>query len=307
MKKNVNSDKKNSIEFLRDIPDLIPVVTNNYGDWSIKTFNRENFSCGNYLSPSRRGFYKVVFVYDGEGEFTLGLNTYQISKPTILFIHPNDIISWKRTSEKQTGYYCTFQKELLDDQSGLKTIAFKNELFSNKDRSVILLQEESIKEIIEIFTKMNREENLNSVNMVDTICTYLQLIMLESLKNTDYVQPISTNKEFNHIYQFLELLEEHTNNISVDSPIKYKTAKEFATSMNLHPNYLNALVKKNTGQTVSAIITNRILEESQMLLLHTSLSLQEISFSMGFSDLPNFDSFFKNKTGISPSRYRKET
>lgn len=62
--------------------------------------------CRNYLSPNRRDFYKILLVTGGAGIFTMGLNTYYIDEPTILFIHPNDIISWKNLSagsEKNTG------------------------------------------------------------------------------------------------------------------------------------------------------------------------------------------------------------
>lgn len=46
------------------------------------------------------------------------------------------------------------------------------------------------------------------------------------------------------------------------------------------------------------------LELSQTMLRCTSLSIQEISERLGFSDYHHFTSFFKKWCGVSPSRYR---
>lgn len=84
-----------AIDTLRNLPDLIPVYREFYDDWTIRVFDRKENDCKNYLSPNRRDFYKVLITTEGIGVFTMGLNTYYIDEPTILFIHPNDIISWK--------------------------------------------------------------------------------------------------------------------------------------------------------------------------------------------------------------------
>lgn len=46
------------------------------------------------------------------------------------------------------------------------------------------------------------------------------------------------------------------------------------------------------------------LELSQILLKQTSLSVQEISDRLGFTDYHHFSSFFKKNCGVSPTRYR---
>ena len=46
------------------------------------------------------------------------------------------------------------------------------------------------------------------------------------------------------------------------------------------------------------------LELSQTLLRQTSLSVQEISDRLGFTDYHHFSGFFKKGCGVSPSRYR---
>ncbi len=45
------------------------------------------------------------------------------------------------------------------------------------------------------------------------------------------------------------------NDISYTSPIKAKTAQEFADKLYIHPNHLNALLKKHTEKNASTHIT----------------------------------------------------
>jgi AraC-like DNA-binding protein len=93
--------------------------------------------------------------------------------------------------------------------------------------------------------------------------------------------------------------------ISFTSPIRIRTAKEFANSLNIHPNYLNVLLKKQTGKNVSSHIRSRLLEEAKILLLHTNWNLQDIASSMGFSEQSNFHLFFKKNTGFTPAAFRR--
>lgn len=93
--------------------------------------------------------------------------------------------------------------------------------------------------------------------------------------------------------------------VNCDAPLNMRTAKEFAANMLLHPNYLNRVLKKHTGQNVSAHIKGRILDECKALLLQTNWTLEQISYAIGFSDQPNFNFFFKKNTGLTPSEFRK--
>jgi AraC family transcriptional regulator, transcriptional activator of pobA len=135
-------DKK-KIDHLRDLPEMIPVMRDFYEPWVVRVFDREQHECRNYLSPNRRDFFKILIVTKGIGLFTTGLNTYYIDKPTILFIHPADIITWKNLTPGEVGgYYVLFRKKLADEQTMLKAAIEKYGLFSDNKRKVIRLTEE---------------------------------------------------------------------------------------------------------------------------------------------------------------------
>ncbi|MBE9462654.1 helix-turn-helix domain-containing protein [Dyadobacter subterraneus] len=293
------------IDTLRDLPDMIPVFREYFEDWNIRVFNREQHECRNYLSPNRREFYKILFITKGTGVFTMGLNTYYIEEPTLLFIHPNDIISWKNLSDESGGFYVLFKKSFVNHHLQLKAVIDKFGLFSDKSKSVIRLTDPEVLRIGQYFEKMQEEELGNSDFKEDAMQAFLQLLMVESMKVARHPKPDEVTEDFTHIHHFFDLLEKETSAINYSAPIRIKTAKEFAGSLQMHPNYLNQLLKKHTGQNASTHIRNRLLDEAKALLVQTDWSLQDISYSIGFAEQPSFNLFFKKNTGYTPAEFRR--
>lgn len=294
------------IDTLRNIPDLIPVYRAYYEDWTIRVFDRKENDCKNYLSPNRRDFYKVLITTEGAGVFTLGLNTYYIDEPTILFIHPNDIISWKNLSEGQGGgYYVLFKKSYIDEHQQLKATLDKHTLFTDKSKSVIRVTTGDVPMLLRHFKHMQEEEFLNSPLRDEAMQAHLQLLIIDSIRVAGFPKPDNVSDEYKHVHEFFTLLEREIANINITSPIRIRTAKEFAATLDVHPNHLNALLKKHTGQNVSTHIKSKLLEQTKVLLLQTDWSLNDIAYSIGFTDQPNFNVFFKKNTGITPAEFRK--
>lgn len=79
----------------------------------------------------------------------------------------------------------------------------------------------------------------------------------------------------------------------------------YAKKLNIHPNHLNAVVKRITGKTASQIIQHFHISFAKSLLNQTSLSIKEIAFRLHFSKPTHFNSFFKKLTGFTPQQYRE--
>ncbi|WP_284653476.1 AraC family transcriptional regulator [Flavobacterium terrisoli] len=298
-----NASKK--IEMLSDIQDIVPVLQVGFDNCPVKVVDRQKFPCKNYLSPNRRQFYMIIMFTGSKGIFTLGLNTYYIDKSMIFFVHPNDIISWQNMQETQSGYYVLFKKDYIEKHPTFKSTIEKLGVYSDKTKRGIIVEDEYLPRLNSIWKDLEEEESREVSFANESIQAYLQLIVIESCRIAKFSEPDAVTEDFTHIHRFFNLLEEETANINYENPIRLKTAKEFAHSLAVHPNHLNSLVKKHTGQNLSTHIKNRILEESKVMLLQTMWSLQEISYAVGFADQPNFNFFFKKNTGITPHEFRR--
>ena len=80
----------------------------------------------------------------------------------------------------------------------------------------------------------------------------------------------------------------------------------YAKHLHVHPNHLNALVKKYTGLTAKETIDDCIVNEARFRLQSSSLSIKEIAFELGFNTPDQFSSFFRRRMNRSPSQYKND-
>lgn len=83
------------------------------------------------------------------------------------------------------------------------------------------------------------------------------------------------------------------------------TIEEIAAQVHLSRSRAIHLFREAYGTTPYNYYLEQKLALSRTMLLRTSLSIQEISERLGFSDYHHFSGTFKKMYGVSPSRYRK--
>nr|WP_314495616.1 helix-turn-helix transcriptional regulator [uncultured Chryseobacterium sp.] len=161
-----------------------------------------------------------------------------------------------------------------------------------------------------IFERILEESNRDYLQKENMIRNFISILLHEALK-LDTEERTNGNKlkkvSGRISSKFLNLLNEQFPVEVKNHVFSFKTATDFAGQLNIHPNYLNRLVKKETGKTVLKIINDRIVTEAKILLLHTDWSITEIAATLGFEYTSYFDNVFKRVTGSSPKLFRKQT
>ena len=74
----------------------------------------------------------------------------------------------------------------------------------------------------------------------------------------------------------------------------------------MSPNYLSALVRKETGSTFIELLTRRRMEEAQQLLKYPAFKVKDVATKCGYTDQHYFSYSFKKETGMSPIQYKKQ-
>lgn len=82
------------------------------------------------------------------------------------------------------------------------------------------------------------------------------------------------------------------------------TLADAAAAAFLSPNYLAHLLKKETGKTFTALVTERRLEFAQELLAHSSQRIASVAHASGFADEAYFARRFRQRFGHTPKAYR---
>ncbi|MCQ2298419.1 MAG: hydroxymethylpyrimidine/phosphomethylpyrimidine kinase [Bacteroidales bacterium] len=96
--------------------------------------------------------------------------------------------------------------------------------------------------------------------------------------------------------QFLSLVAQH-----------YRTSHDvafYADKLSVSTRYLSQLTNRYVGKSPKVVIAEYVVQEARVLLDTTTLSIQQISFRLGFPDQAAFSKFVKIYSGQTPSQMR---
>jgi AraC-like DNA-binding protein len=169
------------------------------------------------------------------------------------------------------------------------------------------LTEDSSAQVNRYFELILEEDNSSHEDKKQAILLHLQMILLEAQRAGKNVADLPVPENYRYVHGFLSLLESAFLIHGPNTAVKIKTAAEFASQLNVHPNYLNVLVKTQTGKTLREHIQERLLYEAKALLVQTDWDIRTISYVLGFSEQAAFASFFQKKERMPPSAFREAT
>ncbi|MBO7263868.1 MAG: helix-turn-helix domain-containing protein [Alistipes sp.] len=224
-------------------------------------------------------------------------------RPNTLFIfNENTVIEQVKASIRSSGYMITYSRQYLNsihvDTQDLISIyhGFLD------DPCVQVAPEEAayIHDISKLMRSVlcdyaptpNREKIISSLfaAMFHYVMGILQKHSLpagnESVSNR-------TDELFN---KFLDLLREYC---STERSVEF-----YASKMGITPKYLSLILKKKSGRNASKLIDEAVVYEAKRLLKYSGLSINEIALKLNFASQSFFGKYFKQRVGVSPSRYK---
>lgn len=80
---------------------------------------------------------------------------------------------------------------------------------------------------------------------------------------------------------------------------------DVAEELSVSPSHLNAVFKRERGETIIQCLEAYRIDVARKLLTHTENSVEQIAAHLAFCDQFHFSKTFKKKTGVSPMQYRR--
>jgi AraC-like DNA-binding protein len=251
---------------------------------------------------SRKDFYKICLT-TGKSIIHYADKSFEQNGTVLFFGNPHIPYSWETITTSYKGYACLFSEDFL--KSERSESLQHSPLFKIGGTPVLEITEQQREFLETLFQKMIEEQQTSYLYKDDLIRNYINLIIHEALKLTpseNFDQHRNAASRITSV--FLELLERQFPVEDTDRPLRLKTAQDYAKSLNVHPNYLNRVVKEVTGKSTTAHISERIISEAKALLLHTDWNIADIAYALGFEYPTYFNNFFKKNTGTNPKALR---
>lgn len=253
---------------------------------------------------SRKDFYKICLT-TGKSNIHYLDRSFEQEGTILFFGNPHIPYSWETISTTYAGYTCLFSEEFLKLSERSESL-LQSPFFKIGGTPILKISEEQRLFLNTLFQKMIEEQESDYPFKDELIRNYISLIIHEALKLQPSDSKHQEKKASARITSiFLELLERQFPIETYDSPLKLRTAQDYASFLNVHTNYLNRAVKEVTNKSTTTHITERILAESKALLQHTDWNVSEIAYALGFEYPTYFNNFFKKHIGTNPKSLRE--
>ncbi|KAF9658491.1 helix-turn-helix domain-containing protein [Tenacibaculum sp. ZH5_bin.1] len=251
------------------------------------------------------GMY-YISLKDKDCGIDYGRSSYDFDEGVLVFAAPNQLITIKQELEfnEIRGKIMFFHPNLIMNTS-LGKIIDNYKFFSYDVHEALHLSDAEQKTVVECFSIIHEEIKGRIDNHSQTvIASSIELLL--NLSNRYYERQFLTRSAQNSdiVSQFNTILKDYYGNGNFSNkgipPIEY-----FSEKINLSTNYLSDLLKKETGFSAKEHINNFIIDKAKTLLLSDTTTINEIAYTLGFNYPHYFSRLFKNKTGLTPHKYRQ--
>ncbi|REC79425.1 hypothetical protein DRF60_06255 [Chryseobacterium elymi] len=242
-------------------------------------------------------FYAVFLFMDCTGSLQIDSQSFDLIPHQFFFLNYNQVYSFQDTGSCE-GYALLFTKSFYNYiYTGNKVI--KSDTALVEISPYITLKNESRKDQWQSFEELKKEYFSEKPLFKEVTCLLLKVFVLKYIRYSHKTSHINTQSD-----RKKTLVDEFNNLVNINFK-ELKTTSSYAEKLNITPNYLNAIIKESLDIPAGKIIKNRVVLEAERLLLHTTLSITEISYELGFNDKSHFGKYFKSEKGSSPNQYRK--
>ncbi|MCR9066039.1 MAG: AraC family transcriptional regulator [Cytophagales bacterium] len=250
-------------------------------------------------SPHRAEFYQILWFEKGTHTHLLDFEPIEIKSNSLLFVNKGAVQRFDNSSEFEgkillftDNFFCKTESNI----HYLKSNILFNDLLSvpmvqlNSESDQIALQ------LKEIEKELSREKDIYQPDILRNSLRNLLLHAERERRKQDFTE-VKKGPDLDNLILFKELLEK-----------QYRTEKQvgnYARLMNITDKRLNQATSKVLGKSPKQMIDERLMLEAKRLLAHTTESVKEIGFELGFDEPTNFVKYFKKHQNSTPIEFRE--
>ncbi len=267
-----------------------------------KRLGIENFSENNleiFRGNKYRYDIKVVYIPAGF-ELSVDFNHFKVTKPSIFFLTNQHVKITKARGNATLLYY---NRDFYCIQIHDKEVACDGLLFHNVfEIPFVELDDEENMTIQQLFQNIHYELELKDSSAEEMIRTYVKQIIIRATRN--WKKQNLDNESLKIPNNEIDVFRDFSRHLEIHFREKHNVS-EYADLLHMAPKTLTHKFKNLQLDSPNQLIINRILLEAKRLLVYTDKPVKEIAYDLGYEDPAYFNRLFTNKTGSTPSNFKK--
>jgi len=245
-----------------------------------------------------QNFIKIVFVKAG-GHAIVDFQAYHLQQDAFFFINVGQYYWLDNDCSGSLLYY---NRDFYCVEIHDKEVACDGILFHNVYEVPVVLMSIKDSEVLQhILQEIKVEVTLDDTAIEEMLRILLKQIIIKCTriwKQKHQMAGEAAKPEMEFSRTFSQLVESHY--------VHHHTVAEYAKLLNITPKALNKRITRDHNLTPNDIIKNRIILEVKRLLVHTTMSIKEISHQLGYDDTSYFTRFFTKQASLSPQSFRTQ-
>jgi AraC-like DNA-binding protein len=247
-------------------------------------------AAGHSWGPAVRDHYLIHYVVSGKGTFKYKNKTYELGAGNGFLICPDQVAFYQADAEEPWHYYWVgfngINAQKILHQAGLSS---DSPIFYSDDSEFFIKNIEDMADA----NKFAFEKVLYRMG-------YLYLFL------SKLIEIASKRKTTNYNHSIIEEYVKSAVDYIEKNLFCEMSVNDLSTYIGINRKYLYTIFKKILGQTPMEYIIKTKMNKACEFLANKSLSIAEVSQSVGYNDQFTFSKQFKKTFGSSPSTYRNE-
>ncbi|QJD97858.1 AraC family transcriptional regulator [Mucilaginibacter robiniae] len=245
-------------------------------------------------SAHRDDHYIFFFIEDGSASIMVDFEEVYICSRALYYILPGQV-HHRIKDEHATGWFMAIDSTLMPKDY---RPVFESHLLLQQPCCLNTHQYQQCQTLLQlIYQQYIVEEQSNfHINLLQSLVSAF-LSMAAGAYSLNTAQPLKLSRPLQIAHDFKALLRLNIKFI--------KSPSDYAARMHISETYLNEVLKKVTGFSVSYWILNEIMLEAKRLLYYSELTVKEIAHQLGYEDHTYFSRLFKKANQLTPLSFRK--
>lgn len=256
-------------------------------DLSIYYCGKEHCKPGHYYGPLARDHYILHYINAGKGILKINKKTYHLEKNQGFVIPPNSLAFYEADLKEPWSYYWI-------GFHGQRTDFYLNQAGLSLEKPVFLYEMDNQIEIsLEHMFSLDQKKN-RPFKLLSLFYQTLDCISSTSDSIVEFEQGKS-NKEIyiEKAFEYIKKTYDRKTNIA-----------QMANYIGVDIRYLSRIFKSHFGITPEKYTLDFKIYKACDMMFDKSLSISDISRSVGYEDPLLFSRNFKKAKGICPEKYR---
>ncbi len=252
--------------------------------------------------PERVEFFMLWLTASGSTRHSVDFVDFDVSEGTLVFAKPAQVQQWHLETHLDGWILLVEPAALLPAQGRLT------------HRDMLLGLVDDWPAVAQLDDRFNQEMSAQLANLHDYFLKYDESDLDNALLQSAVVGLLLRLARWHNARS--ALVVEQKNFIPVVFKLlrnelektfrQHWSVNQYAKHLGYSESTLNRACLAATGHSAKVLIDRRLALEAARLLIHTDVSIAELSHQLGFSESTNFVRFFARITGETPARFRQE-